>query len=124
MSTDRLDSNLNSAFSLPQEVVNDIEQISDVRMAFTVYNSPALFPVRNTLQRTATPNTSTVVSSQVVSVSVGGIQEGAVLSDPVRFLLRLTNLPAINETEKVISARGCAFWDFDAAGEFSKIHNS
>ena len=124
MSTDRLDSNLNSAFSLPQEVVNDIEQISDVRMAFTVYNSPALFPVRNTLQRTATTNTSTVVSSQVVSVSVGGIQEGAVLSDPVRFLLRLTNLPDINETEEFISARGCAFWDFDAASEFSKIHNS
>ena len=63
---------MNSAFSLPQEVLSSIPQDRSVSVAFTVYNSPALFPVRNTSQNMAVVS-NTVVGSQVVSVQVGGI---------------------------------------------------
>ena len=114
--------NLNSALSLPQEIVKSIGEGEDVRIAFTVYNSPALFPVRNTSQRT-TNTVGTVVGSQVVSVSVAGVMEGAVLDAPVTFSLRLTNTPDVNESEEIISGRRCVFWDFAAASEINVGHS-
>ena len=107
--------NLNSAFSLPQEVLSSIPQDRSVSVAFTVYNSPALFPVRNTSQNMATVS-NTVVGSQVVSVQVGGIADGTNLTKPVAFLLRLTNIPSTRMNE-FIASRRCAFWDFNAASK-------
>ena len=83
-------------------------------IAFTVYNSPALFPVRNTSLDTSVSNT--VVGSQVVSVQVGGIADGARLTNPVTFQLRLTNSPATGKNE-IIASRRCVFWDFKAASK-------
>ena len=106
-----LSHNLNSALSLPQEILNSIPQDHNVSVAFTVYNSPALFPVRNTSQNMAAVS-NTVVGSQVVSVQVGGIADGTRLDVPVTFLLRLINTP---DTE--MNEFRCAFWDFNAASK-------
>ena len=69
-------------------------------IAFTVYNSTALFPVRNTSQDMTV--SSTVVGSQVVSVQVSGIADGTTLTNPVTFQLRLTNLPELLERMRLL----------------------
>ena len=102
-----------AAFFLPQEILTNIPQGRNVSIAFVVYNSPALFPIRNASQNTTVSNT--VVGSQVVSVQVGGIADGTRLTKPVTFLLRLTNMPSSGMNE-VVRIR-CAFWDFDAASK-------
>ena len=114
--SDELPPSLNAALSLPQEIISSIQdESSALSIAFTVYNSPALFPVRNTsLDTTAS---STVVGSQVVSVQVSGIADGTRLANPVTFQLRLTNLPTTGMNEFVASRR-CVFWDFKAASKF------
>ena len=99
--------NLNSAFFLPLGILSSIPQDRNVSVAFTVYNSPALFPVRNTSQNMAVVS-NTVVGSQVVSVPVGGIADGTRLNVPVTFLLRLTNTPDTGMNE-FIASRRCAF---------------
>ena len=103
-----------AAFFLPQEILTDIPQEHNVSIAFVVYNSPALFPVRNASQNLTV--SKTVVGSQVVSVQVGGIADGTRLTKPVAFLLRLTNTPSSGMNEFVASIR-CAFWDFSAASK-------
>lgn len=103
-----------AAFFLPQEILTDIPQGRNVSIAFVVYNSPALFPVRNASQNTTMSNT--VVGSQVVSVQVGGIADRTRLTKPVAFLLRLTNTLSSGMNEFVASRR-CAFWDFNAASK-------
>ena len=113
--SDELPQNLNAALSLPQEIISNIqEKSSALSIAFTVYNSPALFPVRNTSQDMTV--SSTVVGSQVVSVQVSGIADGTKLANPVTFQLRLTN--SSNGTYEVIAGRRCVFWDFKAASKF------
>ena len=115
--SDELPPSLNAALSLPQEIISSIQdESSDLSIAFTVYNSPALFPVRNTsLDTTAS---STVVGSQVVSVQIiSGIADGTRLANPVTFQLRLTNSPTTGMNEFVASRR-CVFWDFKAASNF------
>ena len=107
---------ITAAFFLPQEILIDIPQDRNVTIALVVYNSPALFPVRNTSQNMAGVS-NTVVGSQVVSVQVGGIADGTRLTKPVAFLLRLTNIPSAGMNEFVASRR-CAFWDFNAASKY------
>ena len=104
-----------AAFFLPQEILIHIPQDRNVSIALVVYNSPALFPVRNTSQNMATVS-NTVVGSQVVSVQVGGIDDGTRLTKPIAFLLRLTNTPS-SEMNEFIASRRCAFWDFSAASK-------
>ena len=114
--SDELPQNLNAALSLPQEIISNIqEKSSALSIAFTVYNSPALFPVRNTSQDMTV--SSTTVGSQVVSVQVSGIVDGTKLANPVNFQLRLTNLPTTGMNE-IIASRRCVFWDFKAASKF------
>ena len=108
-----LPENSNSAMSLPQEIVDSIQERSSVSIAFTVYDSPALFPVRNTLQNEMALDT--IVGSQVLSVQVGGIADGTRLSAPVTFLLRLTKSPNL-AADQFVANRSCVFWDFKAAG--------
>ena len=114
---EELPSNLHSTLSIPPEVADIVkgEQQSHVTMAFTVYNSPVLFPVRNASQ--GVNSSTTVVGSQVVSATVNGIKNGARLTagSQVTFSLRLTNLPNLRE-EEFIANRRCVFWDF-AAGK-------
>ena len=110
---DELPPSLNAALSLPQEIISSIQdESSALSLAFTVYNSPSLFPVRNSSQDTTA--SSTVVGSQVVSVQVGGIADETRLANPVTFQLRLTNSPATGMNE---SSRRCVFWDFKAASK-------
>ena len=59
---------------------------------------------------------STVVGSQVVSVQVGGIADGARLETPVLFQMRLTNARNLGMNEFVANRR-CVFWDFNAASK-------
>ena len=89
-------------------------------IAFTVYNSPALFPVRNTSQDMDA--SSTVVGSQIVSVQVGGVADGVRLEDPVVFQLRLTNARSLRMNEFVANRR-CVFWDFNAASKYKWVDN-
>ena len=87
--TEELPSNLHSTLSIPPEVADIVEGEQHVTMAFTVYNSPVLFPVRNASQ--GMNSSTTVVGSQVVSATVNGIKNGARLTGQVTFSLRLTN---------------------------------
>ena len=114
--TEELPSNLHSTLSIPPEVADIVEGEQHVTMAFTVYNSPVLFPVRNASQ--GMNSSTTVVGSQVVSATVNGIKNGARLTagSQVTFSLRLTNLPNLRE-EEFISNRHCVFWDFAGAGK-------
>ena len=115
-SADELLSNLTAALSLPQDIISSIQdESSALSTAFTVYNSTALFPVRNTSSQDTTVS-STVVGSQVVSVQVSGIADGTRLASPVTFQLRLSNAPTIGVNE-FISSRRCVFWDFKAASK-------
>ena len=114
--SDELLSNLTAALSLPQDIISSIQDESSVlSIAFTVYNSTALFPVRNTSSQDTTVS-STIVGSQVVSVQVSGIADGTTLAIPVTFQLRLSNAPTIGVNE-FISSRRCVFWDFKAASK-------
>ena len=109
---DELSQNQDSIFVFPIQILDDTNS-SDVRIAFTVYDKTTLFPVRVVSR----PNiTRSVVSSQIVSAIVGGVVRGTTLTDPVRFYLRLTNAPFIQEDEMILN-RLCAFWDFTAASE-------
>ena len=105
---EELTSQKNAKISLPQEVISEEQHVT---MAFTVYNSPVLFPVRN-----GTNSSTTVVGSQVVSATVNGIKNGARLNGQVTFSLRLTNVPTL-EDEEFTSNRRCVFWDFAGAGK-------
>ena len=117
--SDELSSSLTAALSLPQDIISSIQdESSALSIAFTVYNSPVLFRVRNTSQDTTV--SSTVVGSQVVSVQVSGIADGTTLASPVTFQLRLSNSPTIGVNE-FISSRRCVFWDFKAASKSSII---
>ena len=109
-----LSQNIDSALSLLQGILCSIPQDRNVSVAFTVYNSSALFPVRDTSLNMAVSNT--VVGSQVVSVQVGGIDDGTRLDGPVVFSLRLINSPN-SEMNKMIVGRRCVFWDFTAASK-------
>ena len=114
-----LSQNTDSAISLPQEILSSIPQDRSVSVAFTVYNSPALFPVRNTSLNMAVSNT--VVGSQVVSVQVAGIDDGTRLDAPVVFSLRLINYSPNSETNEIIFGRRCVFWDFTAASKSNNL---
>ena len=87
-------------------------------MAFTVYNSSTLFPVRNSSLNMGVSDT--VVGSQVVSVQVNGVADGTRLAAPVVFSLRLTKLPTL-EPAQLITDRRCVFWDFESEGELHRI---
>ena len=118
VTSDELHPSLNAVLSLPREIISSIQDDSSVHalsIAFAAYNSPALFPVRNTQLKTTA--SSTVVGSQVVSVQVSGIADGTRLANPVIFQLRLTNSPTTGMNEFVASRR-CVFWDFKAASKF------
>ena len=112
---EELTSHENTKISLPQEIANTTAG-EHVTMAFTVYNSPMLFPVRNASQ--GVNSSTTVVGSQVVSATVNGIKNGARLTagSQVTFSLRLTNVPTLGE-EEFVSNRRCVFWDFAGAGK-------
>ena len=113
---EELKSQENAKLSLPQEVINE----EHVTIAFTVYNSAVLFPVKNTSQ--GVNSSTTVVGSQVVSATVNGINNGARLTDggQVTFSLRLTNIPTLREDESITNRR-CVFWDFTGAGKEESI---
>ena len=113
-----LSSELSATLSLPQDIVSNIQKGRDVRMAFTVYNSSTLFPVRNSSLNMSISDT--VVGSQVVSVQVNGVADGTRLAGPVTFSLRLTKSPTL-EPDQLVTDRRCVFWDFESEGELHEI---
>ena len=113
-----LASELSATLSLPRDIVSNIQKGSDVRMAFTVYNSSTLFPVRNSSLNMSASNT--VVGSQVVSVQVNSVADGRRLAAPVSFSLRLTKSPTL-EPDQLVTDRRCVFWDFESEGKLYEI---
>ena len=113
-----LASELSATLSLPRDIVSDIQIGSDIRMAFTVYNSSTLFPVRNSSLNMSVSDT--VVGSQVVSVQVNGVADGTRLATPVSFSLRLTKSPTL-EPDQLVTDRRCVFWDFGSEGKLHGI---
>ena len=111
-----LSSELSATLSLPQDILSNIHKGSDVRMAFTVYNSSTLFPVRNSSLNMSV----SVVGSQVVSVQVNGVADGTRLAAPVSFSLRLTKSPTL-EPDQLVTDRRCVFWDFESGGKLYGI---
>ena len=101
--------------TVPRLIVGDIQDNGDIRVSFTVFNKTTLFPVRRA-NVSSDNNTSSVVSSQVVSASVAGIADGATLNAPVRFSLRLRNITI--PTNYTVTNRRCVYWDTSAAGKY------
>ena len=103
--------------------MNTLQEGSDIGMVFTVYRESTLFPLSEgseTNQSNTSAGNDTTIGSYVVSAIVNGIKAGAMLSTPVQFSLRLTNLPPImndsNTTKRTVS---CVFWDLAGAGELN-----
>ena len=103
---------LDSVLSIPSGVLSAISNKENVKLAFAVYDSTTLFPVRNTSQDMLAVDT--VVGSQVVSGIVNGISN-VTLDPPVEISLRLINYVLL--PDEYITGRRCVFWDFDAASE-------
>ena len=98
--------------SIPEGVRSAVHNNEDVRIAFTVYDSTALFPVRNTSQNLSADDT--VVGSQIVSGLVSEIS-GILLNPPVTYSLRLINYNLL--PNEYVTSRRCVFWDFNAASK-------
>ena len=106
--------------TLPRETLNTIKEGSDIGIVFTVYRESTLFPLSEDSEANQSNTSDTTIGSYVVSAIVNGIKAGAMLSTPVQFSLRLTNLPPImndsNTTKRTVS---CVFWDLAGAGELN-----
>ena len=106
--------------SLPPTIVEIIPEGEDVSVAVAVFDEPTLFPVReeptNQPPEGTEVMTTTIVGSQVISIQVAGLEDGAPLVDPIRLVLFLNQLEGMNETD--VSNPVCVFWDFTLAGKW------
>ena len=99
-----------SSLSLPQNLANLLPTGQDIRMAFTFYREPNLFPVR----KTQTDVDRSIVGSPVIGAIVSGLPNGTELNPLVQVILELTHTPIPVGDENII--RRCAFWDFTGNG--------
>ena len=114
MANEELDTQQDSKITIPATIISDIPDYDAVKIAFAIFTETKLFPLRR--DNVSDNDTNSVVGSQVVSASVAGIADGAILSAPVRISMRLTNTPELNSNEEITS-RKCVFWDHAAASE-------
>lgn len=101
-----------ASISLPQDIVNLLPDGRDVRIAFTFYREPNLFPV----SQIPTEDVRTIVGSSVISAQVGGISEGTQLQSPIQLVFPLTEASIPTEDEN--ASRRCVFWDFTGEGNY------
>ena len=99
-----------SSLFLPQNLANLLPTGQDIRMAFTFYREPNLFPVR---EKQIDVDRS-IVGSPVLGATVSGLPNGTELDPPVQVILVLTHVPTPSEDEN--TTRRCAFWDFTENG--------
>ena len=118
MNREELSPGITAALFLPKEILSNIPEGSDVRLAFTVYNEATLFPVRETTQMQFANDTTTEVGSQVVSVIVADIPDGTKLNAPIAYSLSQSRTITL-EADEYISERICVFWNFTAASELN-----
>lgn len=102
-----------ASISLPQDIVNLLPDGQDVRIAFTFYREPNLFPV----SQIPTEDVRTIVGSSVISAQVGGISEGTRLQSPIQLVFPLTEASIPTEDEN--ASRRCVFWDFTGKGNIA-----
>ena len=88
-----------------------------------MFDVTTLFPVReettNEAPEAGEPATMTVVGSQVVSIQVAGVVDGAPLPDPIQLAFRLNQLERMNQT--LVGDPVCVFWDFTLSGKWLTI---
>ena len=99
-----------SSLSLPQNLAKFLPTGQDIKMAFTFYREPNLFPVRE-MQMDVDRS---IVGSPVIGATVSGLPNGTELDPPVQVILVLTHAPTPSEDEN--RTRRCAFWDFTGNG--------
>ena len=99
-----------SSLALPQNLAKFLPTGQDIKMAFTFYREPNLFPVR----KTQTDVDRSIVGSPVIGATVSGLPNGTELDPPVQVTLVLTHAPIPVEDEN--RTRRCAFWDFTGNG--------
>ena len=101
-----------SSLSLPQNLAKFLPSGQNIRMAFTFYREPNLFPVRKKQMDVD----RSIVGSPVIGATVSGLPNGTELDPPVQVILVLTHKQAPSEDENTTSYRRCAFWDFTGNG--------
>ena len=99
-----------SSLFLPQNLANLLPTGQDIRMAFTFYREPNLFPAR---EKQMVVDRS-IVGSPVIGATVSGLPNETELDPPVQVVLVLTHAPIPVEDEN--TTRQCAFWDFTGNG--------
>ena len=106
---------VSASISIPQDIIDLLHQRPDVRIAFTFYREPNLFPVTNTSANAE----RTVVGSSVLGTQIAYIMNGMVLSSPVglNFTLNSAGTPGENET----ASPRCVFWDFSGKGKIASL---
>ena len=84
-----------SSLSLPQNLAKFLPTGQDIKMAFTFYREPNLFPVRE-MQMDVDRS---IVGSPVIGATVSGLPNGTELDPPVQVTLVLTHAPTPSEDE-------------------------
>ena len=84
-----------SSLSLPQNLAKFLPTGQDIRMAFTFYREPNLFPVGEMLMNVD----RSIVGSPVIGATVSGLPNGTELDPPVQVILVLTHVPIPVEDE-------------------------
>ena len=83
--------------SLFHKILQFLPTGQDIRMAFTFYREPNLFPVR---EKQVDVNRS-IVGSPVIEATVGGLPNGTELDPLVQVMLVLTHEPTPVEDENI-----------------------
>ena len=99
-----------SSLSLPQNLAKFLPSGQNIRMTFTFYREPNLFPVRKKQKDVD----RSIVGSPVIGATVSGLPNGTELHPPVQVVLVLTHAPTPSKDEN--KTRRCAFWDFTGNG--------
>ena len=101
-----------SSLSLPQNLAKFLPTGpgQDIKMAFTFYREPNLFPIREKQM----DEDQSIVGSPIIGATVSGLPNGTGLDPPLQVTLVLTHAPTPSEFEN--TTRRCAFWDFTGNG--------
>ena len=93
-----------AAVFLPASLFQSITNLDNIGNFFAVYDTGALFPIRNTTKINQETNASvtTVVGSPVLTATVGPRLNFSGLDEPVRILLRLNELEVSNREVSIV----------------------
>ena len=120
---DQLEEQQTAEITLSPTILDIIPEEEDVSIAVVVFDVTTLFPVReettNEAPEAGEPVTMTVVGSQVVSIQVAGVVDGAPLPEPIQLAFRLNQLERMNQA--LVGDPVCVFWDFTLLGKWLTI---